>query len=224
MAAATAASLFLAPSLLRQTATFPRSTAFFSPLSRRILRWTAAASAASEPNDNTSLDVPVKKVAGASPAETRSPRRSAFEISPFGLVDPLSPVRTMRQMLDTMDRILDGAGEGETRSPWEIREEEQELKMRFDMPGLTKEEVKVTVEDDVLVIRSAQQKEERGEGKEGDDGWWRWSSSGAAYDMRLVLPEEAEKEKVKAEFKNGVLLVTVPKKKVERHVFDIEIK
>ncbi|KAK8945623.1 hypothetical protein KSP40_PGU021528 [Platanthera guangdongensis] len=222
MAAATAASLFLAPSLFRQTATFPRSTAFFSPLSRSILRRTAAASAASEPNDNTSLDVPVKKVAGASP-ETRSPRRSAFEISPFGLVDPLSPLRTMRQMLDTMDRIFDGAGGGETRSPWEIREEEQELKMRFDMPGLTKEEVKVTVEDDVLVIKSAQQKE-KGGGKEGDDGWWRWSSSGAAYDVRLVLPEEAEKEKVKAEFKNGVLLVTVPKKKVERHVFDIEIK
>lgn len=131
-------------------------------------------------------------------------------------------------MLDTMDRIFEdalafpGSAIGETRSPWDIREDEQEVKMRFDMPGLTKEEVKVTVEDDVLVIRS-QHKEDVGEGKEGDDGWWRGSSA-SSYDMRLVLPDEAEKDQVKAEFKNGVLLVTVPKRKVERHVVDVEIK
>ncbi|XP_058781424.1 small heat shock protein, chloroplastic-like [Vicia villosa] len=58
-------------------------------------------------------------------AVERKPRRSAIDISPFGLLDPWSPMRSMRQMLDTMDRIFEDAmtipgrniGGGEIRVP-----------------------------------------------------------------------------------------------------------
>lgn len=137
-----------------------------------------------------------------------------------GLVDTLSP---MRQMLDTMDRIFEDAMTfpGTTsseliRAPWDIEENENEIKMRFEMPGLSKEDVKVCVEDDILIIKGEQKKEE------GKDDWWsrkRYSS----YDTRLQLPEDCEKDKVKAEMKNGVLYISVPKIKVERKVIDVEI-
>ncbi|KAJ6969560.1 hypothetical protein NC653_034176 [Populus alba x Populus x berolinensis] len=39
-------------------------------------------------------------------AVERRPRRLVVDVSPFGLLDPLSPTRTMRQMLNTMDRIF----------------------------------------------------------------------------------------------------------------------
>lgn len=142
-------------------------------------------------------------------------------------------MRTMRQMLDTMDRMFEDAmtfpgstrnGTGEIRAPWDIIEDEKEIKMRFDMPGMSKEEVKVSVEDDMLVIKGEHKAEEgEGEGEEGKDSWWRGKSE-SNYDMRMVLPDNCEKDKVKAELKNGVLLVSVPKTKVDRKVTDVEIQ
>jgi len=142
-------------------------------------------------------------------------------------------MRTMRQMLDTMDRLFDDAvgfpmatrrspaAAGEVRLPWDIVEDEKEVKMRFDMPGLARDEVKVMVEDDTLVIRGEHKKEE---GAEGDgDGWWK-ERSVSSYDMRLALPDECDKSKVRAELKNGVLLVTVPKTEVERKVIDVHVQ
>ena len=95
--------------------------------------------------------------------------------------------------------------------------------MRFDMPGLSKEEVKVSVEDDVLVIRGQHKAEEEGKKKEEEEEWWGRSAS--SYDLRLLLPDNCDKDKIRAELRNGVLMVTVPKAQVERRkVIDVEIQ
>ncbi|KAG0488531.1 hypothetical protein HPP92_007342 [Vanilla planifolia] len=223
-AAATAATLALSSCssfLSRQTAKIPRSTAVF-PSVTRIRPLTTAASGN---KDSTSVDVQVKN--NDSAIERRAPRQCSLDTSPFSLVNPLSPMRTMKQMLETIDRIFEdsftfpGTTVAQFRTPWDAMEDENEVKLRFDMPGLSKEEVKVWVEDDVLVIKS--QHEESGEGNEGDDDWWKGRRS-AAYDLRLVLPENSEKDKVKAEFKNGVLIVSIPKQKVERKVIDVLVQ
>jgi HSP20 family protein len=151
----------------------------------------------------------------------------------------MSPMRTMRQMLDTMDRLFDdtvgfptarrspAAASDGPRMPWDIMEDEKEVKMRFDMPGLSRDEVKVMVEDDTLVIRGEHKKETsegQGEGPEGQgDGWWK-ERSVSYYDMRLALPDECDKSQVRAELKNGVLLVSVPKTETERKVIDVQVQ
>lgn len=173
------------------------------------------------PNATSSIDVRVDRTGAA--VERQRPRRSAFDAAPFGLVDAMSPMRTMKMMLDTMDRLFEdavsfpGRSTGEMRPPWEVMEDEKEIRMRFDVPGLT-EDVKVAVEDDVLVIRGEHKQEEGEESK-----WKGWSAS--SYDSRFVLPDNCDKEKVRAELKNGVLLVAIPKKTTtDRKVIDVEIQ
>lgn len=127
-------------------------------------------------------------------------------------------------MLDTMDRLFEDSmafpgwspSTGEVRSPWDIQDDEHEIRMRFDMPGLSKEEVKVFVEDDLLVIKGERKKEEK------DNSWFDRSYS--SYNTRLQLPDNCDKDKIKAELKNGVLFISIPKSKVERKVVDVEIQ
>nr|AAN74536.1 chloroplast low molecular weight heat shock protein HSP26.8 [Agrostis stolonifera var. palustris] len=211
-----------------------------APVAAGRTRPLTTASASQENRDN-SVDVQVSQNGGNQQgnAVQRRPRRAGFDISPFGLVDPMSPMRTMRQMLDTMDRLFDDTVGFPTtrrspatasevpRMPWDIMEDDKEVKMRFDMPGLSRDEVKVMVEDDTLVIRGEHKKEAgegQGDGAEGQgDGWWK-ERSVSSYDMRLTLPDECDKSQVRAELKNGVLLVTVPKTETERKVIDVQVQ
>lgn len=143
-------------------------------------------------------------------------------VSLTGLLDQISPMRPMRQMLETMDLLFEdtmtlSSSAVEARTSWDFKDEEDEFKARFDVPGLSKEDVRVSIEDDMLVIKGERKKEESG----GTDTWE--NRSFTSYESCLSLPDNCEKDKVKAELKNGVLYVSIPKTKVERKVIDVEI-
>lgn len=118
---------------------------------------------------------------------------------PFGHVDLFLPLRTMQQMLDMMER-----DRLSVRAPWCMMENENEVKLRFDMPGLSDDDVKVYVADKCFVKIEEKEKKEK-------DCW----PSHSRYHTRLVLPENYETNKIKMELKNGVLNMTIPKVKVQ---------
>ncbi|CAN6448201.1 unnamed protein product [Victoria cruziana] len=127
--------------------------------------------------------------------------------------DSFSPQRSLSQLFNLMDQVVDNpllaasrGATGGTRRGWDVREDNDALHLRMDMPGLGKEHVKVYTEHNTLVIRGEGEPEAEGE-------------SGRKYSSRIDIPGDLYKfDGIKAEMKNGVLKVKVPKVKEEdRH-------
>ena len=78
-----------------------------------------------------------------------------------------------------------------------------------ELPGLEREQVEVTVENGVLTLRG-EKKQEKEEGEEGK--WHIWERSYGSFERSFGLPRGIDEAKVEAQFENGVLKVTVPKK------------
>jgi len=113
---------------------------------------------------------------------------------------------SLSQAMDGMNFLFDSprfrglasgpsAGPRESvRVPWDAIEDDEAFRLRLDMPGLGKEDVKIHIEDSVLVISGERESEE------------------LKCNSRVRLPGDVfDVNAIKAEMKNGVLKVTVPK-------------
>ncbi|XP_009763042.1 small heat shock protein, chloroplastic-like [Nicotiana sylvestris] len=167
-------------------------------------------------DDDRSVDVDRR----SDPSVSR--RRDSFPSFFPDVFDPFSPPRSVSQLLNMMDQMMDtpftaprgmGTGVGSRRG-WDVREDDDALHIKMDMPGLDKENVKVSVEQNTLIIK--------GEGeKESEDEEYR-----RRYSTRLEIPQNLYKlDEIKAEMKNGVLKVAVPKVKEDerKDVFHVQV-
>lgn len=94
----------------------------------------------------------------------------------------------------------------------DVREEDNAYTVTVELPGLTKKDIEVAVEDNVLTVRG----ERKLESEEGDEKKGRFHRVERAYGefaRSFTLPKTVSSEKVKAEFKDGVLHLTLPKAK-----------
>ena len=89
----------------------------------------------------------------------------------------------------------------------DIIEDEKEYLVKADLPEVKKEDVKVTVENDVLIITGERKIEKEEKGKK----YHRIERAYGNFVRTFNLPIEAEGAKVSAEFKDGVLKVHLPK-------------
>ncbi|CAI5987307.1 unnamed protein product [Closterium sp. NIES-64] len=155
------------------------------------------------------------------------------------LWDPFFPANSsLAQLLGSMDRMFDdallppmprfpslfratsplaaassaAARQGvAVRRPWDVRETDDAFHIRLDMPGLSKEEVSVKLENDDLVIRGEHKVETAEEtGGEEEEGL-RDARVAKSYQVTLALPDNVLTNQIKAEMKNGVLTVTMAK-------------
>ncbi|XP_071742427.1 small heat shock protein, chloroplastic-like [Rutidosis leptorrhynchoides] len=175
------------------------------------------------------------------PQQKQPIKRRLTQSPPIGLWDRFPTARTVQQMMDTMERLMEEppaygsvnggmwGPQGEStssysrgRTPWEIKEGEQDYKLRFDMPGMTKEDVKIYVEEKMLVLKAEKIKKE-GNDESNNEGEWSAKSYGK-YSFRIALPENIQFEKIKAEVRDGVLYVTIPKAPVTSKILDINVE
>ncbi len=79
--------------------------------------------------------------------------------------------------------------------------------MEVELPGLTEKDVEVKLENTLLTISST--KDEKKEEKK--NGYVLRERTSARFSRSFVLPEGVDREKIAAEFKNGILKLTFPK-------------
>ena len=97
---------------------------------------------------------------------------------------------------------------------------EQEIIVRAELPGITRDEMEVTLGEGTVTIEAHTTREE----KEEEEGkYYRREMSRGDFQRTLALPAEVDEEKAKATFSDGVLELTLPKlEKTPKRTIDVE--
>jgi HSP20 family protein len=93
-----------------------------------------------------------------------------------------------------------------------IVENEKDYEVEIAAPGMTKEDFKVSIENDNELVISLEKKEEHKEDKNKKKNYLRREFSYASYHQTFIIPEEVEVEHIAAAMNDGVLTITLPKK------------
>jgi HSP20 family protein len=131
-----------------------------------------------------------------------------LKFAPFADVDEMPG---MRHFQDAVNRLFTDPA----ARPWtpavDILETENDLLLTMDVPGITMNDVEIRLENNNLNIQG-QRKFEQVNGK----GYHRIERSYGNFARSFTLPNTVDTERVRAEYKNGVLTVTLPKKEVAK--------
>ncbi len=134
-----------------------------------------------------------------------------------GALTRWNPFREMTSLRDAMNRLVDtsmvpwsifGDGGAMTFPPVDMSETENEYIIEASLPGIKPDEVKISLQNNVLTIEG-ERKEER-ERKEGERTIYREHRYGS-FTRSFSLPSPVEADKAEARFENGVLRLILPK-------------
>jgi len=147
--------------------------------------------------------------------------------------DPFKDMeKEMQELTDRFGRMLSrspsrsgGTREALTVADWspsvDISETDAEYLVKAEIPEVDKKDVKVTVQDGVLAIQG----ERRHEAEEKGKRFHRVERSYGSFMRTFELPEGVDDGKVKAEFKEGMLLVHLPKtEKAKSKAIDVKVE
>lgn len=101
-----------------------------------------------------------------------------------------------------------------------VLETDTEYKVLAELPGLEEKDFEITLEDDVIKLKG--EKKNTVETKDGS--YHKVESSYGSFERHLKLPEATLPEKVKAQFKNGLLTLTIEKNKELSKVHKLKIE
>lgn len=155
-------------------------------------------------------------------------------------LEPMNPFQMMNRFTKNMERLFEDFNgftfptffrtdfepfrmefdEVKWVPPLEVLHNNGQFMVRAELPGLTKEDVKVELTDDLLTI-SGERKEEK---EEKSEGFYRTERNYGSFFRQIPLPENVKTEAATAIFRNGVLEITMPAIEVEKPIRKLEIK
>ena len=138
------------------------------------------------------------------------------------------PLRDLVTMRDDMDRLFESffgkmpEMKSDLWSPAiDIAENNGNIEVHAEIPGIKKEDIKVTVKDNVLSISG----ERKQENEVKEKTFHRIERTYGKFCRSIMLPAEVDADKVKASYKDGVLNITLPKpESAKPKKIDVDIK
>ena len=125
---------------------------------------------------------------------------------PFGEIDTLR--KEMNNLLEQFTSNLPNSGDGLTFMPSaEIDETEQEIHLKLEVPGMQADDLEIEVMDDSVSIKG----ERKSETKSEENGKFRSEFHYGKFERLIPLTSSIAKDQVVAEYKDGVLKLTIPK-------------
>jgi HSP20 family protein len=125
----------------------------------------------------------------------------------------LDPIQGLRLFEDAVTRLMN---EPRTGRPWspavDILETEDNLMLKADLPDVKIDDIDIRVENNTLTLRG-QRKFEK---DDSIKGWHRIERSYGEFTRTFQVPSTVDTEKVAADYKNGVLTISLPKKEAAK--------
>lgn len=140
--------------------------------------------------------------------------------SPNG-VFALRPFFRPFSLLEEVEEMAKNAFETSLTPRMDMYEEDKELVIKAEMPGIRKKDLDISLNDDMLTIK-AEKKEEKEEGEKGTTHYTRERRFGQ-YIRSMTLPARVDAENISATLKKGLLEIRLPKAE-EPESKHIEIK
>lgn len=101
----------------------------------------------------------------------------------------------------------------------DVIDREEDILLRAELPGVDKENIDISLSDNLVTIRG----ETRHEEKEDTDTYYRCEISRGVFSRTVSLPSDVDSDKTKASFKDGVLELVMPKvEKAKRHSIKVQ--
>jgi HSP20 family protein len=145
--------------------------------------------------------------------------------------EPARVEHPVRQLHRDMDRLFAdffgrppaGFHEWESASfpPVNVRDTGEGVQVSAELPGMGKEDVRITLEGNALVIRG----EKVDEKSTQEAGWYRRERSSGSFSRVIALPEGLDLDKVEARFDKGVLTIDIerlPETKVKSRKIEVK--
>jgi HSP20 family protein len=128
----------------------------------------------------------------------------------------LSTFRNLTTLQDQVNRLFEGTFSGQrdnsALTSWapavDIYETENELVLKADLPDVEEKDIDIRVENNMLTVRG----ERKFEQKVKEDNYLRIERTYGSFSRSFGLPNTVSTEGIKAEYKNGVLTVEMPKR------------
>lgn len=144
-----------------------------------------------------------------------------IKYNPFKEFDSLA--KRMSGLLNGFDDsdFFDGFGLNRNVFPAvDIREDDKYYYLNAEIPGIKKDDIKITMnEDNVLQIRG----EKKYENKDKKENWIRVERGFGEFSRSFALPENVKQDNIKAEYKDGILELVIEKKEPSKPK-EIEVK
>jgi HSP20 family protein len=128
------------------------------------------------------------------------------------------PFRDLRTLQEEVNRLFTGSmprgfdDEGIARGAWspsvDIYENKDQIVLEAELPGMKREDFDLSIENNVITLRGQRQFEKKDE----SDNYHRVERAYGSFTRSFTLPNTVTAEGANAEYKNGVLRVTLPKR------------